>query len=784
MRTTQAKRYARWSAGIAILLSLVVAYVYGTRYWQSLQARGKVPAAVPSSVEQRSDGFSFSKMVGNRTEFTVRALHATEFVEGGRSLLEDVWITAYGGAGERFDNLHTHTCDYLTASEKISCSGDVQIELDRAADHAREQSAPPKDDPRLVHVATSHVFFDHKSGLATTDRPVSFRFSQGEGQGVGFRYETQQGEMQLLSAVELALHQADPSGKTAEPGQVLHLSGSQMTFERDQRYIHLLGPVHARQANFDLVCGKLDVELDEHMYARRLIATDQPVLQSAGAVHITVAADRITALASPTRVEAIVAEGQVHAVAQSEGGEDHLDADQVKTELDAASNQPREMDAEGKVVVRSKRGGAVRNLQTSMLHIDFAPSKKGDQLHLKRGVTPAGSIDLQDSTMAAGKPAPEHIHLTAQRLEADFSDTNDLRELRGFDGVHFERQIGASAPQTTTSKEMVARFEPGGGWSTVDESGNVELHQDTGDAHADRAHFERTSDSASLEGSVVLTDATSRTTARSATFNETSGEFHAVGRVATVESSSGGSQLVNFAPGPGRASGDRLDANSATGHSVYSGNARLWQGDSIVEGEKVEIDRKSHVLTATGKVHAVFPEAAATSPGSKDKAAEPQKGPGKSQFWHAQGDRLTYWSDEGHGRMEEKVHAYSEEGSMVADAMDFFFAPAGNPDPGNEKANGPAAQPGQNAGGGQQLVRASAFGNVKVEQEGRQGTANRGDYTADDGKFVLSGGAPTVYDLLGNATKGRQLTFVFGDDSINVDSAEGLRTLTLHQVEK
>ena len=140
-------------------------------------------------------------------------VHATEFVEGGRSLLEDVWITAYGGAGERFDNLHTHTCDYLTASEKISCAGDVQIELDRAADQAKAPNGPPDDDPRLVHVATSHVFFDHKSGLATTDRPVSFRFSQGEGQGVGFRYETQQGEMQLLSAVELALHQADPSGK-------------------------------------------------------------------------------------------------------------------------------------------------------------------------------------------------------------------------------------------------------------------------------------------------------------------------------------------------------------------------------------------------------------------------------------------------------------------------------------------------------------------------------------------------------------------------------------------
>ena len=787
MHTTQAARYARWSAGIAILLSLVVAYVYGTRYWDSRQAQRKVPAAVPSSVEQRSDGFSFSKMVGNRTEFTVRALHATEFVEGGRSLLEDVWITAYGGAGERFDNLHTHTCDYLTASERISCAGDVQIDLDRAADHAKPPNGVPANDPRLVRVATSHVLFDHKTGLATTDRPVSFRFSQGEGQGVGFRYETQQGEMQLLSAVELALHQADPSGQTSEPGNMLHLSGSSMTFERDQRFIHLIGPVHARQANFDLVCGKLDVELDEHMYARRLIATEQPVLQSMGPTHFSVTAKSITALASPTRVEAIVAEGEVKAITQSESGEDHLEADHLQTELDPASNQPRDLVAEGKVVVRSNRAGAVRNLQTSMLHVDFAPSKKGAELRLKRGVTPAGAIELQDSATVAGRLTPERINLAAQSMEAEFSDNNDLQELHGSDGVHFQRQIGASAPQTTTSQEMVAHFAPGGGWSTVDQSGSVELHQDNGNAIADRAHFERVSDSALLDGSVVLTDATSRTTARSATFNEASGEFHAFGRVATVENSSRDGDFVNFAAGPGRASGDRLDANSATGHAIYSGNARLWQGDSIVEGDRVELDRQTHVLTATGKVHAIFPEAMATSPGAKGpkgKPADSREGPSKSQFWHAQGNRLTYWSEESRGRMEEKVHAYSEEGSMTADAMDFFFASAGNSDSQDENAKGAPALSTRNAGTGQQLVRASAFGNVKVEQEGRQGTANRGDYTAEDGKFVLSGGTPTVYDLLGNATKGRQLTFVFGDDSISIDSAEGLRTLTLHQVEK
>jgi lipopolysaccharide export system protein LptA len=782
MRTTEAARYARWSAGIAILLAVVVACVYGARDWQSRQARKRVPAAVPSSVEQRSAGFTFSKVVGDRTEFTVRASRATEFAEGGRSLLEDVWITAYGGAGERFDNLHTRTCDYLTASESTSCAGDVQIELDRASDLPPEEpKGAPTSGSRLVHVTTSHVSFDHKTGLATTDRPVSFQFSQGEGQGIGFRYETHQGDMQLLSAVELALHGADPGDHNSQTvAQVLNLSGSSMTFEHDRRLIHLLGPVHAHQANFDLVSGKVDVELDEHMYAHRLIATEQPELRSVGPSQITLKAETITALASPTRIETIVAEGQVHAIAQSPNGQDQLQADRVETELDAISNQPKQLVASGDVAVRSNRAGAVRNLQTSMLHLDFAPSKKGGELHVKHALTPAGAIELEDSGTLSGKTVQERMRLSAQHLEADFSGQNDLRELRGSEGTEFRRQIGEASPQTTTSNDMVVQFAPDGGWSIVDQTGKVQLRQDNESAQADRAHFEHTSNTTLLEGSVILTDATSRTTARSALFNQTTNEFHALGRVATVERSNGSSQFVNFAPGPGRVSGERLDANSATGHSVYSGNARLWQGDSIVEGEVIELDRQTHILIATGQVHAVFPQAPVASRGQ----AAPRK-PSTPEFWHAEGNHLIYRSDESRGRMEEKVHAYSQEGSMTADAMDFFFAPAGSKPTLDASGTGRAAGgPPNGTATGQQLVRASAFGTVNVEQQGRHGKASRGDYTAEDGKFVLSGGTPTAYDPSGNATQGRQLTFFFGDDSIDVDSAEGLRTLTLHQVEK
>lgn len=782
MRTTEAARYARWSAGIAVLLVILVACVYGARDWQSRQAQKKMPAAVPSSVEQRSAGFSFSKVVGNRTEFTVRASHATEFVEGGRSLLEDVWITAYGGAGERFDNLHTRTCDYLTATESISCAGDVQMDLDRASDqHAEAPGEQQANGSKLVQVATSHVSFDHKTGLATTDRPANFRFSQGEGRGVGFRYEAQQGEIQLLSSVHLELHGANSADHTSPAAdQILNLSGSSMTFERDQRLIHVMGPVHAQQAGLDLRCGRLDVELDEHMYAHRLIATEQPELRSDNPTHTTLKAVTITALASPTRIEAIIAEGGVHALSEKPEGNDQLQADRMETELYPVSNQPRLLVATGNVVAHSNRAGAERNLQTSLLRLDFAPAKPGVEARLKHALTPAGTVDFQDTGTLSGKPALERMRLSAQHLEADFTGQNDLKELRGSQGVQFERKIGEGSLQTTTSQEMIAQFAPGGGWSTVDQTENVRLHQDNESAQAERAHFDRASNTTLLEGSVVLTDATSRTTARSAIFNQTTNEVRASGRVATIENSNSGSQFVNFAPGPGRVSGDRLDANSATGHAIYFGNARLWQGDSIVEGEIIQLDRQGHTLTATGQVHAVFPQA----PVNHGQVAS-RRGPTKREFWHAQGNHLIYQSDENRGRIEQQVRAHSDEGSMTADAIDFFFAPVQDSaiPSGNAGAKSSGGTP---TGGptGQQLSRASAFGNVNVEQQGRHGKAARAEYTAEDGRFVLSGGSPTVYDASGNATQGRQLTFFFGDDSIDIDSAEGLRTLTLHQVEK
>jgi len=133
---------------------------------------------------------------------------------------------------------------------------------------------------------------------------------------------------------------------------------------------------------------------------------------------------------------------------------------------------------------------------------------------------------------------------------------------------------------------------------------------------------------------------------------------------------------------------------------------------------------------------------------------------------HVQGGLLTYWETESRARIEQDARADSQQGSIQAKQIDLYFSGSGA------------------ATANKQLSKAVATGDVAVRQQDRRGTSGRAEYTAAEGKFVLSEGNPTLYSSTGDTTTGRQLTFFFADDTIIVDSADGAKTVTLHPVEK
>jgi len=397
-------------------------------------------------------------------------------------------------------------------------------------------------------------------------------------------------------------------------------------------------------------------------------------------------------------------------------------------------------------------------------------------------------VDWQGPTQVSGKTGIQRVHMASNKLEARFTAGKELREVHGTEGVQIDRRIDDGVPVTTASRELLAQFAPGGEWSTIEQTGDVRLRDADKTAESPRAHFDHSTESATLTGGVVLTDASSRTTARSGKFVQEVNEFQADGGVITTEMSADAAPAGNGTNVPAHISADHLILDTQTSHATYSGNARLWQGNSLVQADTVELDRNTQVMTATGSVHAIFPQASRTPPGGAE--AVPTAG-GKSvggkpvsekpDLVRAEAGRMTYESAQHHALLERGATARDQQGSLRSTSMDLFFMPQnGGTKPVATSPTGPPL----NALGGQSLERAIALGDVVIDQEDRRAKSARADYTAADGKFVLSGGPPTVYDATGNATTGRQLTFVFGDDRIVVDSEKGTRTVTMHPVEK
>jgi lipopolysaccharide export system protein LptA len=241
---------------------------------------------------------------------------------------------------------------------------------------------------------------------------------------------------------------------------------------------------------------------------------------------------------------------------------------------------------------------------------------------------------------------------------------------------------------------------------------------------------------------------------------------------------------MQLAPAPLNLSAETMQANSKTGRALYSKHARLWQGDSVMEADTIEMERGSRVLTAREHVRAVFVQAAAQA-GSGEYTPNPTtattmmreappKGP---NLWHVTAGTLTYYDAENRAHLERNVTVQSTQEKIHAPIMDLYFTRA--------SAAGAAATstPAKGSQPAQQISRAVGSGGVTVEEGTRKATAERGEYTAADGKFVMSGGTPTIFDGSAGTTTGRKLTFFLADDTIIVDSGDGSRTLTKHRVE-
>jgi lipopolysaccharide export system protein LptA len=812
LRNQEAARYARWAAWAAFAIALIAAGAYVRRAIQQARARARQPAAVAATVQQESNEFSFSKVENDRTLFTVRASRATQFKEENRALLEDVWITIYGREGNRNDNIHTRECNYEPKSGNVDCKGDVQIDLSSAvpngttgaakAPSSANKIADPKNPAAAqkagqpIQITTKNLSFNRETGQASTSEAVQFHFPGGQGHAVGVTYDSQNAAVRLEHAVEIGM-----AGSTQTAGLPVTASGGSMEIRRNERIVELSAPAVVRQGARELAAGKISIELDANFHAQHVVAEDHPAVKSKDAnSEFAATGERFEGfLNEGGSVERITADGGVAGTNHTKTGTDTFSMSHAEFTMQGKQNLLKTMAATGDVAFKSSLGDDSRSLQTQSLLVKFGQGKQPGKSRVESAET------LAPGTIIS-KAGADSTELRAKRFVTQFNTAGQVEKLFGYSGVEIRRQTAAGVPQISSATELAATFGADGNWDTLDEKGNVKFQQADRQGSAARARVVRATDTITMDGSPVLSDAVSRTTATSVVIDQKSGDIRATGGVVSTYSPApqGSTQTtaapITLGPGAGHVTAQTLTGSTTSGHVIYTGHARLWQGDSVLQANQIEVWRDDKKLVATGNVVAVFPQAPGAevkTPGlpAKATAAAPPAGESRTPtLWEIHAPILNYWSDTGKAHLEGGVTANSEQGSMESRTLDVFLTPAPTGSQGTPTGTSAAVVAGGASGastaakaspsGARQLDHALALGGVTVRQGDRRGKAEQAEYTASDGRFVLSGGNPIITDASSDTTTGHSLTFFVANDTILIDSQEGSRTLTRHRVEK
>ncbi|MDP9338099.1 MAG: LPS export ABC transporter periplasmic protein LptC, partial [Acidobacteriota bacterium] len=753
MKRSEAARYARWSAVLALLLAVITVGVYVQHGLVARIQKRKAPPAPANNVERESKGLTFSKVEGDRKVFTVDASKSTEYRDQDASLLEEVKITIFGPHSERHDTIRTRSCQYSKAHGSIVCSGTVQIDLQSAAaaEPAAHQSDGGTPQP-TAHVETHNVKFDQASGVARTDERVTFTFPEGTGVATGVEYNSQLGTLQLLRDVKMSLRQT--GGPKGAPGQEVHVTGSSLDFNRDTRLLRLFGPAHAETPTAQLDAGEITMNLDEDYRAQKLLATagaqgKKPHAASLAATGaMTLSANVITAWFDPSGwLKKLDATGSVDGSRKSSVEEDEFTAANSSVLLWPEISQPKQINMDGHVVMKtSAKNGQACLLETGKLRMDFTEAKGDRSSQPKRAETlAAGTIqwmDAQGDGKSDGKAGAARTRLQADKFILNFA-AGAASQLSATGNVQAERALPGGRPQISTAKRGEVQLAAGSGWTQIELDGDVRLKDGDRSGQADHAITVRAAQSMTLTGHAFVRDASTETRAEKINFQQATGDVSADGGVRT-STFPGKNATPQFSGAPATIAAEKMQGNSKTGRALYSGHARLWQGDSVLEADTIELLQKTRQLNASGNVRAVFPQAAQREPGTVPVSSKPPK---KTNLWHLAAKSLAYEDLEDRAHLEGNVVVQSEAQRMRSGLLDLYFTRA--------KPTAAPQKPSKATGGAQQISRAVGTGGVIVEEQSRKATAERAEYTAADGKFVMSGGNPTLFDGTQGTTTGR-----------------------------
>ena len=743
-------RLRHWFAGAAIAMVLLVAGVYFYARHRVQNALKQVPEKIGLEIKQSATGFTVSKSEQGRTLFKIEASKAVQFKQGGHAELHDVAITLYGRDSARYDQIYGSDFNYDQATGDVTARGEVQIDLEANPEGIlNPDQAAPKELKNPIHLKTSGLVFNQKTGNASTKEKVEFRLPQGSGSATGVKYVSRTNVLTLESEVEVVANDS--------AGVAIH--AVRATITRDPHQVVLDHPQLATTARrCESETATLFLRDDNTL--DHILAVGSVHIQTQGAQPAEARADRLelSMARKGQTIRAVVLSGNVTSEIL---GPQPMQASAGRVSLDfAGKNLLTKVHSEDEVKLlqhqsHSGTSSAPQDLELTAAAVDFFLTPRNRLEHAE--TSGAAQVALRPQASAGG---PQTL-VTAGKFDGRFDESGQISSLHGAPDARIVSQNPGQPDRVSTSTLVDATFHPGGGITSIMQQGNVLYADGQRKAWGDRARYTPADQILLLSGSPRVVEGGMTTTARTMRLDRGSGDAFADGDVKSTYSDlrpqPDGALLASSSPI--HVTAQSMSVHGASAVALYGGGARLWQDANIVEAPTIEFDRDHRSMIA----HAAPGHPVSTV--LVDNGSE-----GKPIPIAITSSGLTYTDAERKAHFEGEAMARGADFTVTAKQMDAFFAARGHVS---------VAPQGSSAG---KLDKIVASGQVVVTQPGRRADGDQLVYASAEDKFVLTGGPPSIFDAERGKITGVSLTFFRRDDRVLVEGSISSPTVTQTRV--
>jgi len=732
-------------------VTVVVLSYYKLRNAEKFKAKSEKPE-LSKDVTGFLEGYEQRITKDDRLYLWVKASRDITFSDGHHEL-ENISLAVYPPEGQTPDQISAARAIYQPENDVISFNGNVKIET--------------KD---KLKVATESLSFDQNSGVAQTDSSVFFERDNVSGTSTGAVVEQKNKRLELKKDVQLTIAPGE-SMKSSSRSRPVSIKAAHGTFEQHSMQLAFSGGVTVEQESDVLSGDSLNAFINQQRRLERAEIRGNSYLRvidpgRAAEVH---SLDMDFFMDKDQRLERAVANNNVTA-RTLEGDSDVQITGSNSLEVTFQANNDssllKEMHAGGRSVItmsapKSKASDPrAANKRLTANEVKLIWRTTGRDLEKAAA---SGDAELFIEPVVSSNRA-ERKKLNAPQFDCDFFEAGNLaRSCKASGGA--KAALDPMQPsqdrgtRTLTSQTMTAVFlKDTQDVERVDAQGDGKFNENDRNGVAANVSYVAADETVRLRGGdPTVWDSRGRTKAVELDADLKNNVSYARGRTTTTyysQEQTNGATPFSKTKSPVYIASERGEFRHQSGQAIYSGNARAWQDDNYVRGDKLVIYINDKRMEASGHVQTTIYNTKRRVENSN--TVVPVFASADSMFY-SDPDRTIHY--------EGNVDIKQGTDRLTSGVADVYLVKESN-----------------------EMEKTIAQKNVVLTQPNRKGMGDWVEYTSANEVAILKGNPARVEDVEQGDTQGGRLTLSVRDGKVTADDARGPlspgRVRSTHKIRK